>query len=177
MALTVRVLLQRYFYLEEVKAALNDIGEPSSGSKSQLVSRLVANWESHNRDFYALLDYLDVQTLRVICKDYGLDYRGDRAALLRRIRRSNLSKLRNDGTPRVETQAPPSQSLPSVASGVSDLRRLRFRLPLLVSIGLTAILYLVLPLFGLTEVISQIVTATICFTGLWSSLRYLSERA
>ena len=46
MGLSVNVLLQRYFYVDEVKAALSDIGESSSGNKPQLVNRLVASWSA-----------------------------------------------------------------------------------------------------------------------------------
>lgn len=169
------MLLQRYFYLDEVKSALDDIGEPTSGSKSQLISRLIRTWESHNRGVYGLLDYLDVQTLRILCKDYGLDYRGDRAALLQTIRQADLLIVPNGGSPGIETRPSPEQSSPPVAAGVSDIRRLRFRWPLWVSIALTVAVYFILPLLGLTEIL-QIAAAAVCFIGLWSSLRYLSER-
>lgn len=175
MGLGARTLLQRYFYLDEVKAALADIGESSSGSKSQLVGRLIATWESHNRNFFDLLDFLDVQTLRVICKDYGLDYRGDRPTVLRRIRRANLltanKRKVSIGTRPLPTEPPPA------SSGVPSIRRLRFRWPLWISVVLTTTLYFILPLFGLTQTFSQILAAVICFVGLWSGLRYLSERA
>jgi hypothetical protein len=174
MGLSVRTLLQRYFYLEEVKAALADIGEPSSGSKPQLVGRLMATWESHNRDFFNLLDFLDVQTLRIVCKDYGLDYGGDRVTLLRRIRRTGLldtARRKAD----IEAQPPPTESAPA-SPGVPGIRRLRFRWPLWVSITLTVMFYFILPLFGLTQTASQIVAALICFIGVWSGLRYLEEK-
>lgn len=175
MGLGVRTLLQRYFYLDEVKAALADIGETSSGNKSQLISQLIATWESHNRDLYGLLDFLDIQTLRIICKDYGLDHEGDRTILLRRIKRSNLIGSAKNRSIRTETESPPAD-LSSTAPGVQGLRRLRFEWPLWISIVLTVLLYFVLPLFGLTETITQVVAAVICFIGVWSGLRYLSEK-
>ncbi len=192
MGLSVNVLLQRYFYVDEVKAALSDIGESSSGNKPQLVNRLVASWQAHNRNFYELFDYLDTQTLRVISEDYGLDHHGDRSTLLRRIRRADLlvinkktnaeseadsdSKQSQSPLPPAKTGVQLTEESPSVSSGLSEIRRLRFRWPLLVSIVLTALIYFVLPLLGLTAVLYHIGAATVCFIGLWSGLRYLSER-
>jgi hypothetical protein len=173
MGLGVRTLLGRYFYLDEVKTALTDVGESSTGNKSQLISRLVATWGSHNRDFYDLLDFLDVQTLRVICEDYGLDYGGDRTTILRRIRRADLLGT-NTKTTSADVQPHQVERSPSF-SAVPRVRRLRFERPLWISAALTTLLYFVLPLIGLTQAISQIVTAVICFVGLWGSLRYLSE--
>ena len=176
MGLSVRTLLLRYFYLDEVKAALTDIGESTTGSKSQLAARLIATWESHNRDVYDVFEFLDVQTLRIICKDYGIDHIGDRITLLRRIRRSNLLATPKNSGVRIEVQSPTTEPPPS-ASGVPGVRRLRFRWPLWASILLTALLYFILPLFGLTGIVTQMAAAAICFIGVWSGLWYLSERA
>ena len=175
MGLSAKLLLERYFYLDEVKTALSDIGEPTSGSKSQLIGRLIASWESHNRDLYDLFDFLYAETLRTICKDYGLDYRGDRTTLLRRIRRAELLTSAKRKTTQDEMPATSADS--SAAASAPGIRRLRFSWPLWVSIALTGVVYFLLPLFGLIETLSQVATAIICFIGLWSSLRYLSERS
>jgi len=174
MGLSAKVLLERYFYLEEVKAALSDIGEPLTGSKPQLIGRLIASWESHNRDLYGLFDFLYTDALRTICKDYGLEFHGDRTALLRRIRRAELITTARKRIEKIET--PPPKTEPIAATTTPGIRRLRFEWPLWGSLGLTAAVYFLLPLLGLTETL-QFGAAIICFIGLWASLRYLSERA
>ena len=168
--------MERYFYLEEIQSALIDIGEPSSGSKSTVINRLVNSWESHNRNFSELLDYPNTQTLRLICKDYGLESSGDRTTLLRRVRRGNLISSANTKVSETETGAPREMQAGSPARPVPGLRRLRFKWPLWISLALTALLYFVLPLFGLTQIPSQLLTAAVCFIGLWSGLRFLSEK-
>jgi hypothetical protein len=174
MGLTAKMLLERYFYVEEVRSALSDIGEPLSGSKPKLIERLIASWESHNRDLYDLFDFLYAETLRTICKDYGLDFYGDRATLLRRIRRAELITT---GKKRFEKIESPSAKVePVAATTAPSIRRLRFEWPLWASLILTALVYFLLPLLGLTETL-QFGAAIICFVGLWASLRYLSERA
>ncbi len=175
MGLRARVLLERYFSVEDIKNALYDIGETVSGNKSQLIRRLMANWEAHNRDLYGLLDFVDVQTLRIICMDYGLDHRGDRNTLSRRIRRADLLINAKKGRDGLETQPVLSESTPATVR-VPSIRRLRFRWPLLVSGASTVVVYLLLPLSGLTETPIQFGAAIAFFFGLWSSLHYLSGR-
>ncbi|MGI0057428.1 MAG: SAP domain-containing protein, partial [Nitrosarchaeum sp.] len=73
MGLTVEKLLCEYFSKEEVQDALRDIGEPTSGTKEELVEELRKNWESFNRDKYELLDFIDEETLQEICYYFNLD--------------------------------------------------------------------------------------------------------
>jgi len=91
MGLSVKKLLDDYFSNEQRQDALRDIGEPTSGSKDELVQRLHNNWESHNRDIYELLDFTDEETLEEICYYYNLDATpADHGVLKRRIKKANL---------------------------------------------------------------------------------------
>ena len=91
MGLSVKKLLDDYFSNEQRQDALRDIGEPTSGSKDELVQRLRNNWESHNRDIYELLDFTDEETLEEICYYYNLDVTpADHGVLKRRIKKANL---------------------------------------------------------------------------------------
>ncbi|MCH8833391.1 MAG: SAP domain-containing protein [Thaumarchaeota archaeon] len=91
MGLSVKKLLDDYFRADEVQDALRDIGEPTLGSKDELVQRLRNNWESHNRDIYELLDFTDEETLEEICYYYNLDATpADHSVIKRRIKKANL---------------------------------------------------------------------------------------
>lgn len=90
MGLTLAKLLNDYFGIYELKDALSDIGELTTGTKVELVKRLVAQWEPHNRDKYDLLDYLDEDMLVNLCDDYNIDSDGDENLLKRRIKREKL---------------------------------------------------------------------------------------
>ena len=91
MGLSVKKLLDDYFYKEEIQDALDSISEPVSGSKDELIRRLQDNWESHNHDIYELLCFIDKKTLMDICNDYNLDTtRVNVEALRRRIKKANL---------------------------------------------------------------------------------------
>ncbi len=73
MGLSVTKLLNDYFSVDDLKDVLNDIGEPVSGTKDQLVKRVRTNWKSHNRDNYELLEFLDEDSLYMICHYYNID--------------------------------------------------------------------------------------------------------
>ena len=91
MGLSVKKLLDDYFSKEQVQDALGDIGEPTSGTKDELVRRLLNNWESHNRDIYKLLDFTDKDSLQMICYFYALDATSAKHdVLMRRIKKANL---------------------------------------------------------------------------------------
>ena len=91
MGLSVKKLLDDYFSKEQVQDALGDIGEPTSGTKNELVRWLLNNWESHNRDIYELLDYTDKDSLQMICYFYALDATSAKHdVLMRRIKKANL---------------------------------------------------------------------------------------
>jgi len=91
MGLSVEKLLCDYFSKEDVQDALRDIGEPTSGTKEELVEELSKNWESFNRDKYELLDFTDEVTLQEICYYYNLDAtEADHGVLKRRIKKANL---------------------------------------------------------------------------------------
>ena len=73
MGLSVKKLLDDYFRTDEIQDALRDIGESTSGTKDELVQRICSNWESHNRDIYELLDFIDKTSLQQICYYYNLN--------------------------------------------------------------------------------------------------------
>lgn len=73
MVLSVTKLLNDYFSVDDLRDVLNDIGEPVSGTKDQLIKRIRTNWKSHNRDNYELLEFLDDTSLQMICYYYNID--------------------------------------------------------------------------------------------------------
>ncbi len=77
MSLSIKKLLQEYFSVDDLKDVLCDIGEPVSGNKSQLVTRITNNWKEHNRDNYELLDFLDQEQLEMICYYYNTKPSGE----------------------------------------------------------------------------------------------------
>ena len=92
-------LLDDYFSKEQVQDSLGDIGEPSSGSKDELIRRLLNNWKSHNRDIYDLLDFTDKTSLQMICYYYGLEaYPTSNSTFKRRIKKAKL--LGSDSKPK-----------------------------------------------------------------------------
>jgi len=99
MGLDVEKLLCEYFSKEEVQDALQAIGEPTTGTKEELVEELNKNWESHNRDKYELLDFTEEDTLQDICDHYNLDDTpANNDVLKRRIKKANL--LGSGGKPK-----------------------------------------------------------------------------
>ena len=72
MSLPIKKLLQEYFSVNDLKDVLNDIGEPVSGTKNQLIKRIITNWKSHNRNNYELLEFLDETSLQMICYYYNI---------------------------------------------------------------------------------------------------------
>jgi len=84
-------LLDDYFRTDEVQDALRDIGEPTFGTKDELIQRVRNNWESYNRDIYKLLDFIDKNSLQQICYYYNLDATPAKHDVLkRRIKKANL---------------------------------------------------------------------------------------
>ncbi len=73
MPLSVKKLLDEYFSKEQVREALREVGEPTSGNKDRLARRLHDDWESHNRDIYELLNFTDIDSLEIICHHYKLN--------------------------------------------------------------------------------------------------------
>jgi len=91
MGLDVEKLLCEYFSKEEVQDALQEIGEPITGTKEELVEELSKNWQSHNRDKYELLDFIAEDSLQDICDHYNLDDTpANHDVLKRRIKKANL---------------------------------------------------------------------------------------
>ena len=91
MGLDVKKLLCEYFSKEEVQDALEEIGEPITGTKEDLVEELSKNWESHNRNKYDLLDFTEEDTLQDICSHYNLDDTpANHDVLKRRIKKADL---------------------------------------------------------------------------------------
>ena len=99
MGLSVKKLLDEYFYKEEIQDALDDIGEPVSGSKDELIGRLLNSWELHNRDIYQLLDFIKRDSLMMINDDYNLGILPAKPEVVRRrIKKANL--LGSGGKPK-----------------------------------------------------------------------------
>jgi len=109
MGLSIKKLLDDYFRLDEVQDALRDIGESTSGTKDELVQRVRNNWESHNRDVYELLDFIDKDSLVMICYYYNLDPTSAKHDVLkRRIKKANL--LGSGGKPKPTAKVDDSRS-------------------------------------------------------------------
>ena len=167
MGLSLRSLLDRYFYKEEVQNALHDIGLGISGNKGQLIRRVITNWASHNRDAYDLLDFLDRDTLATMCKDYGLEADGSRSMLKQRIVDADLLGIGiHLATEPIRTHEPT----------LSWVRRLRFRYPLWVSLLVTVLFYFLLPSVGLHEISNQLETMILFFLGVWGALHLVQKR-
>ena len=106
MGLSMKKLLDDYFRLDEVQDALRDIGESTSGTKDELVQRVRNNWESHNRDVYELLDFIDKDSLVMICYYYNLDPTSAKHDVLkRRIKKANLLGSGKKPTAHVSNQS------------------------------------------------------------------------
>lgn len=90
MGISLAKLLNDYFGVNELKDALYDIGELTTGTKIELIKRLMAEWEPHRRNVYELLDYLDEEMLSLFCEDYRIDSDGNPSTLIRRIKKAGL---------------------------------------------------------------------------------------
>ena len=160
MGISLHTLLDKYFYKEEIQNALEEIGVSFSGTKDELVDRLVKGWASHNRKNPDLLDFLSKQTLSEFAKDYGLDSSGSRSALVGRINKASLITV----TSKV--------SRPKLASKEDYL----FNLPFILSLLLTILLYLLMPILGLSQVAVQVGATILFFLGVWRGLVFLKHR-
>jgi len=97
MGLPLEKLLGEYFTKEEVQNALWEIGERTTGTKEELVGDLIYNWDSHNRDNYDLLDFVEKETLENICYFYNLDgSKGNHSTLKKRIKKAKLLDSEED---------------------------------------------------------------------------------
>lgn len=90
MAINLSKFLDKYFRKEWLQEALQDIGEPYSTDKNDLIRRIIEDWSTYRRNWYDLLKYADEDALEDICIDYDLDSRGDEDLLIRRIKRANI---------------------------------------------------------------------------------------
>lgn len=86
MGLTVRRLLD-YFSVDDLQFLLSEINESQTGSRQELIERLIIEWSAHNKKWEYFLDYFDVVVLRQICNEYQLDKTGTRDLLIRRIKK------------------------------------------------------------------------------------------
>lgn len=94
MGLTPRRLLD-YFSVEELKFVLSTINESQSGTREELIERVLSEWPAHNKKWQHLLQFLDKPTLSQICKDYSLGHVGSRDLLEKRIRWELRSQTKN----------------------------------------------------------------------------------
>ena len=122
MGLPVKKLLDEYFSKEEVQGALWDIGEPTSGTKDELVQQLRNNWESHNHDIYELLDFIDEDSLQMICYHYRLDATDAKHDVLkRRIKKANLLGYGSKPIAKVDTSHDSFITKPKQSSVIDDI--------------------------------------------------------
>jgi len=84
MGLTPLRLLE-YFTVDELKTLLSIINESQTGTRPELIERLMIEWPTHNKKWEGLLGYLDRPTLSRICEDYDIDHHGARDVLARRL--------------------------------------------------------------------------------------------
>ncbi|MGI0016443.1 MAG: hypothetical protein ACREBU_23730, partial [Nitrososphaera sp.] len=90
MAISVKRLLEDYFYVEDLQDALDDIGESISGTKPELIKLLLGSWFEKNRTLKDLLDFLPDEALSDLCQDFNIDPIGEHDTLIRRILKSNV---------------------------------------------------------------------------------------
>lgn len=81
------IRLLAYFDKEELQFFLSTINEIQSGTREELIERLLIEWPIHNKKWEKLLDYLGKPTLSQICKDYSINHHGDRDTLVRRLKK------------------------------------------------------------------------------------------
>ena len=79
--------LLAYFSKEELQFHLSTINEIQSGTREELIERLLVEWPTHNKKWEKLLDYLDKPRLSQICKDYSIEHHGNRDTLVRRLKK------------------------------------------------------------------------------------------
>lgn len=91
MALTIWRFLE-YFSVEELRFVLSVINEPQTGTRQELIERVIMEWPAHNKKWEELISYLDAPTLRQICTEYDLGNTGSRDLLHRRIKKQIQSK-------------------------------------------------------------------------------------
>ena len=90
MGLTVRKLLDVYFEKWELQNILDKLDEIISGTKPEIIERIIEEWPAHGHDYYNLFKSLDRQRLSRICKAYKLDSKGNKDKLVQRIKKHKL---------------------------------------------------------------------------------------
>ena len=87
--LTIEEILNRYYYKEWVIDELREIGEKTTGTKSDLVQRYLDSDAIHRKDVFetvqSLLSSLRKQDLKQILRDHKLECAGNRNDLLERV--------------------------------------------------------------------------------------------
>lgn len=122
MGLSIDDLLFKYLSKEQIQNALRDIGEPTSGTKDELVRNLKNRWKSYNRDYYDLLDFVDAEMLEAICYHYKLDDSSTSpTGFKKRIKNANLldvnsknKKVSSTTTPRPPTKSDGPRETPDI---------------------------------------------------------------
>ncbi len=84
-----------YFTKDELKFVLSTINEIQSGTREELIERLLVEWPAHNKKWWDLLQFLAKTTMSQICKDYNLGHAGLRNSLEKRIRWELRSQTKN----------------------------------------------------------------------------------
>ncbi len=87
--LTIEEILGRYFYLDWLQSDCRKMGLRVSGSKNELIERLLNEYErrkeSANKIGTDMIHSLRVEDLKMIADDYGLKKGGSREVLINRI--------------------------------------------------------------------------------------------
>lgn len=107
-------ILRHYIYKEDVQAICENLGLPVSGSKEDLIRRLVTRSPF---DLGMALEYVDKEALKDICKDLGLRASGTREELEVRILQSRASRLRGMNAPPT-----PTSGLGSTPTGAQNFQ-------------------------------------------------------
>jgi len=90
MAISLYDFIQKYFEVPDLKDALGDLMESTSGNKNELVERLASEWPKY-RDVYDLLDFLDEDLLLAICYHFDIEFGSTtQGALKNRIKKAEI---------------------------------------------------------------------------------------
>jgi len=90
LGISVKNFLETYYYWEQLKEALELVGEPILGNRQFLVNRILQTWTKHDRNLGDLLEVLPMESLVSICEFYKLDPTGDSNILIGRIVKSGI---------------------------------------------------------------------------------------
>lgn len=83
-------LLIKYFSAEQIKKFLKKIGETYHDDKQEAVDLIESEWEKHGNSKYDVFKKIDMEMFRQLCKEYGIDSKGKRNELIKRVKKKKL---------------------------------------------------------------------------------------